>query len=149
MLEDHPRRIAAAIADTPPSRLRTAPMVGVWTPTDVLAHLRCCSDTCADVIPRILAADRPRLDVVGPRDLIETTNYRSLAFGLSFRSFARQRERLLALLRALPTTGASRSAVIVERGRRRERTVRDYTDWLARHEVRHVEQFERFGRKYT
>ena len=147
MLEDHPKRIAAAMAHPSPSRLRTTPMLGTWTAIDVLAHLRSCSDVCADVVPRILAADHPRLEVVGPREVIERTNYRSLAFTASFRAFASQRTRLLAMLRAQPPSAASRSAVVVERARRRVRTVQEYTDWLARHEARHVEEFERFGRK--
>ena len=147
MLEDHAERIADAVADVPPSRLRSDPLLGEWTATDVLAHLRCCADTCQDVLPRILAADRPRLEVLGPRDRIEMTNYRELAFRVSFRAFTRQRGRLLEMLRALAPSASSRSAFIVERGRRRERTVGDYTDWLARHEARHVEDFERFGRR--
>jgi hypothetical protein len=122
-------------------------MVGEWSATDVLAHLRSCADVCADVIPRILASDRPTLNVIGPRALIETTNYRELDFATSLRAFLRQRERLLKLLGGMPRSQWPRSAVIVDRGRRRERTVTDFTDWLSRHERRHVEQFERFARK--
>lgn len=147
MLEEHPRRITAAIARTPVSRLRGEPMLDVWTATDVLAHLRSCADTCDDVIPRILAADHPRLQLVGPRDRIGATNYREVAFGVSLRAFVRQRTSLVKMLRALAPATGTRSAVIVERGRARERSVRDYTDWLAQHEARHVEEFERFGRR--
>ena len=147
LLEDNARRIAAAAATIPAERLSGVRMVGDWTATDVLAHLRSCADACADVIPRILESDRPTLNVIGPRVLIETTNYRSLEFGTSLRAFMRQRERLLELLGELPRSQWLRSAVIVDCARRRERTVTEYTDWLSRHERRHVEQFERFARR--
>lgn len=146
LLEVHPRRIAAATAGIASQRLRNERMLGEWTANDVLAHLRCCADVCIDVVPRILAEPRPRLRVIGPRDLIEQTGYRDLEFAGSLRAFARQRSRLVAMLRKLPRADWARGAYIGERGRWRERTVQEYADWLARHEERHVEHFERFGR---
>ena len=38
VLEAGPRRIGTAVADVAPDRLRSDRMLGVWTPTDVLAH---------------------------------------------------------------------------------------------------------------
>ena len=147
MLEDHADRIAAATAKVPAPRLRDEAMLGVWTAADVLAHLRCCADTFADVVPRILATERPRLEVVGPRDRMESSGYRELVFSSALRAFMHQRKRVLTILRALPPSGPSRSAIIVDRGRTRVRIVGEYTDWLARHEERHVEHFELFGRR--
>jgi len=145
LLEEHPKRIAAATRGIDATRLRAERIAGTWTATDVLAHLRSCSDVFVDVVPRILAADRPRLEVVGPRDRIDANGYRDLDFAVSFRAFVRQRPRILAILRGLPPRGASSEAVIVDRGRRRVRSVADYADWLARHEARHVEQFGRLA----
>ena len=147
LLEVHPRRIAAAVAQTPASRLGGEPMLDMWTATDVLAHLRSCADTFDDVVPRILAEDHPKLQVLGPRDPARATNYRDITFAVSFQAFVRQRARLLVMLRRLTPAAGARAAVIVDRGRRRERSVHEYIDWLARHEARHVDEYERFGRK--
>jgi hypothetical protein len=68
----------------------------------VLAHLRSCADARGDFIWAILAEDRPTLRAINPTTWIKQTDYRELEFAPSFRSFSRQRARLLRLLRSLP-----------------------------------------------
>jgi hypothetical protein len=143
MLEEHPRRIAAATAGVGAKRLRDEPILGEWSARDVLAHLRSCSDARGDFIPKILAAKRPTLRAIDPRGLMETTDYRALEFAPSLRAFTRQRMRLLRLLRALPRDHWSRTAIVTGGGPARERTVLFYAAWLARHEPAHVRHIER------
>lgn len=143
LLEEHPRRIAAATADVSAKRLRDEPVLGVWSARDVLAHLRACSDARGDFIPKMLEAKRPTLRAIDPRALLETTDYRTLEFAPSFRAFARQRARLLTLLRKLPRKDWSRTAIVTGGGPARERTVLFYAAWLARHEPAHVRHIER------
>ena len=143
VLEENPRRIAAATANVAASRLRSVRILGEWSATDVLAHLRACADARGDFIPKMLAAQRPTLRAVDPRSLIERTNYRALEFAPSFRAFGRQRARLLALLTPLPPEGWSRTALVTAGGPVRERTVLHYAQWLARHERTHVRHIER------
>lgn len=143
MLEEHPRRIAAATAGVSAKRLRDEPILGVWSARDVLAHLRACSDARGDFIPRILAAKRPTLRAIDPRALLEHTGYRTLEFAPSLRAYTRQRARLLALLRALPRKEWSHTAIVTGGGPARERTVLFYAAWLARHEPAHVRHIER------
>ena len=94
------------------------------------------------MIPKILAEKRPTLRAVDPRKLIEQTDYLALElFAPSFRAFTSQRARLVALLKALPRQGWSRTAVVAGGGPARERTVLFYAQWLARHErtrVKHI-----------
>src|SRR5919109_3111570 len=99
MLEEHPRRIAAAARGIAAPRLRGKRILGEWSAVDVLAHLRCCADARGELIPRILAERRPTLRAIDPRTLFKTTPYRDLDFATSLRAFTRQRARHLTLLR--------------------------------------------------
>ena len=146
MLEEHPRRIAAATADVPPARLRRDRVLGEWTATDILAHLRCCSDARGDFIPLILAERRPTLRAIDPRSLLEQVDYRELEFRASLRTYTRQRGRLVALLKKLPRASWSCTAMVTGGGPARERTVLFYAQWLARHEPAHVKHIELFAR---
>lgn len=145
MLEEHPRRIAAATAEVSPSRLRTERILGEWTAVDVLAHLRCCADARGDFIPRILAEHRPTLRAIDPRTLFKTTPYRELAFAGSLRAFTRQRAKLVKSLGSLSPEEWERTAIVTGGGLARERSVLFYAAWLARHEPAHVRQIERFA----
>jgi len=143
VLEEDPRRIAALTGGLPRTALHKTPVLGVWTVNDVLAHLRSCSDARGEFMRAMLAENRPTLRAVDPRTLIKQTDYRELEFATSFRSFTRQRARLLAFLRALPRRSWSRTAVVTGGGPARERTVLFYGRWLAHHERAHVERLAR------
>ena len=147
MLEEHPKRIAAATAGLSPKQLRDVPILGEWTARDVLAHLRCCSDARGDFIPLILATRRPTLRAIDPRSLLERVDYRELEFAPSFRAFSRQRARLVKLLKGLSRRDWSRTAIVTGGGPARVRTVFFYAQWLARHEPAHIRHIEGFGRK--
>jgi hypothetical protein len=144
-LEATPDRIATATAGMTPAQLRRTEARGEWSVRDVLAHLRSCADARGEFIRAILADDRPTLRAIDPRTWIEQTDYRELEFGPSFHSFMRQRARLLAYLRSLPTKTWSRTAIVTGGGPARERTVQFYAQWLARHERPHVKQVERIA----
>ena len=64
----------------------------------------------------MLAEQRPTLRAIDPRTLLEQTDYRELEFRSSFRSYVRQRARLLAFLKALPRKSWSRTAVVTGGG---------------------------------
>ena len=143
MLEEHPRRIAAATKAVPARRLSREPVLGVWTAVDILAHLRSCEDARGDVIPVIAKGHHPTLKAIDPRTLIEQTDYRELDFATSLRAWTRQRLRLARFLTALPRQAWSRSATFTGFGKPRDRNVRFYVDWLLRHEATHVRHLER------
>ena len=143
MLEENPRRITVLTAGLPRTRLRKTLVLGEWTVNDVLAHLRSCSDARGEFMRSMLAEPRPTLRAIDPRTLLEHTDYRELEFGPSFRSFVRQRARLLSFLTALPRRSWSRTAVVTGGGPARERTVLFYARWLAHHERAHVRRLAR------
>ena len=138
ILEEDPKLITALTKGLPAPRLQRAPVLGVWSTNDVLAHLRACSDARGEFVRAMLAAERPTLRAIGPRSLLEKTDYRELPFATSLRAFTRQRARLLSFLRALPRESWSRTAIVTGGGLPRERTVLFYGAWLAGHERAHV-----------
>jgi hypothetical protein len=146
LLAATPQRIAAATAGLTPAQLRRAEKRGEWSANDVLAHLRSCADARGEFIRAILAADTPTLRAIDPRTWITQTDYPELEFASSFRSFRRQRARLLSFLTSVPQKSWSRTAIVTGGGPARERTVLFYAQWVARHERPHVKQIERITR---
>jgi hypothetical protein len=142
-LEEQPEAIAALVAGVPRARLHSPPSPDEWSVNDVLAHLRSCADMWGKYIALILAEDRPTFRAMNPTTWIKSTNYPELEFTLSFRAFTKQRAKLLALLRTLPKTAWSRTAMVTGAGRPRERTVMEYAQWLANHERTHVKHIAR------
>jgi hypothetical protein len=143
LLTETPRRIAALTKGLSAAQLRASPERREWSVNDVLAHLRSCADARGEFTRAILAEDRPTLRAIDPTTLIEKTDYPELQFGPSFRSFTRQRARLLTFLKSLPKESWSRTAIVTGGGPARERTVLFYAQWLARHEPTHVRQIGR------
>jgi hypothetical protein len=139
-LAEQPKEIAALTANLPRARLHRAPSGGEWSVNDVLAHLRSCGDMWGKYMATIIAEDRPTIRAMNPRTWIKKTNYPELDFAPSFRAFTKQRAELLALLRPLPKSAWSRTALVTGAGRPRERTVFEYAQWLANHERTHVKQ---------
>jgi len=140
LLAETPARIAALTAELTPAQLHTSPTPDGWSANDVLAHLRACADVWGNCIVAMIAEDRPTLRAVNPRTWIKKTNYLELEFRPSLRSFATQRDDLLAVLEPLPHEGWSRAATVTGAGKVLERTVLFYAQWLARHERQHVKQ---------
>jgi uncharacterized damage-inducible protein DinB len=138
-----PARFAALTKGLSAAQLHTSPERGEWSLNDVLAHLRSCADARGEFMRAILAEDKPTLRAINPTTWIKQTDYPELEFGPSFRSFTRQRARLLRFLNSLPEESWSRTAIVTGGGSPRERTVLFYAQWLARHERPHVKQIER------
>jgi len=142
-LAEQPKAIAKLTAGLPRARLQKRPSGDEWSLNDELAHLRSCSDMWGKYIAMILAEDHPTIRAMNPTTWIKRTDYPGLEFAPSFRAFARQRAKLLALLRPLPKASWSRSATVTGAGRPRERTLGEYAQWLANHERSHLKHIER------
>jgi hypothetical protein len=142
VLAESPKRIAELTAGRPEADLRSEPAPDEWSVSEVLAHLRACSDVWGRNIATILAEERPTLTGVSPRTWIDRTDYRELKFRPSLRAFTRQRAELLAVLEPLPPPLWSRAADVSAWGQVHAKSVHDYADKLARHERTHVQQIE-------
>ena len=146
LLEETPRRVAAATRGLTDAQLRRPERAGEWSANDVLAHIRACADVRGGAVRTILAGDRPTFRAIDPRAYMEGTDYPFIGFGRSFRAFARQRAALLAILRRLPRRDWERAATVTGAGAPLERTALFYAGWVARHERPHVKQIERIAR---
>ena len=146
LLEETPKRFAAATRGLTEAQLHTAPERGEWSANEVLAHVRACADVRGEPIKTILAEKHPTFRAVNPRTWIKETDYLDLEFRRSFRAFAKQRAELLALLQPLPRKAWSRGATVTVWGAALERTVLFYADWVARHERPHVKQIEQIAK---
>jgi hypothetical protein len=140
LLAETPSRLAALTVGLEPAQLQVAPSPGEWSANDVLAHLRSCADFWGNYISRILAEDRPTWREVSARTWLKRTDYPTLEFRSSLRSFTAQRAELLAILELLPREAWSRAALVKSTGKVLELTVLSYADRMARHERQHVEQ---------
>jgi DinB family protein len=145
LLAEAPPRLAALPADLTPAQFHTPPGLNEWSANDVLAHIRSCADVWGKCIITIIAEDTPTIRAINPTTWIKQTNYTELEFQSSLRSFATQRAELLAILQPLPDEGWLRKATVTGAGKKLERTVLFYAQWLARHERTHVKQIERLA----
>ncbi len=142
MLEEAPPWIGKLCAGLTPGQLRTRPEQNKWSATEVLAHLRSCSDVWGQCIMTMLSEDAPTFRAVDPRTWTKKTDYPGLEFRPSFQAFTRQRAELLEVLKPLPPEAWARTATVTGAGKPLERTVLFYAQWLARHERTHFKQFK-------
>ena len=138
-----PRRIAAATAAVPNSRLRAVPAPGAWSIVDILAHLRASADVWGGAIDQILSARRPTFKAISPYTWLKQTDYRSQDFSVLLRAYTRQRTALVRQLQALPARAWERSAIVTGCGAPLERTLTWYALGIAAHEHSHLKHIER------
>ncbi len=143
ILQETPLRLAILSAGLSSAQLRTAPEPGEWTASEVLAHLRACSDVWGDnYIMTILTQDAPTIKAVNPRSWIKNTDYPEQDFRGSLALFTRQREKLLAALEQLGPDDWLRTATLIGAGKPLQQTLISHADGLARHERTHLRQIE-------
>ena len=138
-----PVRLRELTVGVPPETLRTPPAPDEWSPNEVLAHLRACSDRWGECATRIVQEDHPRLRATNPRIWITKTDYPDLEFSPSLRAFVRQRKALLAVLDRLEPDDWQRTGTLVGAGKPVDLTAHSYAERLARHERPHVKQIAR------
>jgi len=146
MLADVPPRIAKLAEGLSSAQLRTRPSPDDWSITDVLAHLRSCSDMWGGGIATILAEDHPTFRAINPTTWIKQTDYPDLDFSPSFDAYAAQRAGLLAVLESLSPDGWARSGTVTGAGAPLQRTVQSFAERLAIHERSHVKQIGRIAK---
>lgn len=143
LLRAGPLSIAEYTDGLEPAQLQRRPEPDSWSVNDVLAHLRSCADVWGDCIGMILKEDHPTFKAISPRTWVRQTDYPGQDFQPSFLAFREQRAGLLALLESLTPESWERWATVTGAGRRLERTVYFYAQWLVTHEQSHVKQVKR------
>jgi hypothetical protein len=143
LLAQTPRRVSAMAMGQESGRLTFRPDDVVWSPNDILAHLRACADMWGKSIMAMITDDHPTLRYVSPRTWVRNTSYPSMQFDVSLDAFSRQRHDLLDALKALAIDDWSRGATFTGTTKGRERNILDYARNMAQHEVEHCEQLEK------
>ena len=144
LLEQAPGRIAGATTERSAEELIEPLEPDGWSARDILGHIRACHATWGSYIERILDEDHPSFRAESPRTTIDRTDFLEQPFGPSLAAFTRDREHLMARLRAADPADLARTAAVNLPGFGIQyRSVRYYADRLADHENQHVRHIER------
>ncbi|MGH7639596.1 MAG: DinB family protein [Candidatus Dormibacteria bacterium] len=135
-------RIRQWVGGAAEAELHGHPAPGEWSATEILAHLRSCSDVWGGVIECILDQDHPTIRAVNPVTWIERTDYRELKFHASLQAFSEQRTRHVRRIGSLSPRSWSRSATVLGGGKPLELTAHAYGARWARHERVHWKQIQ-------
>jgi len=114
-----------------------------WSVSDILAHLRACSDVWGNSIIAMITRDNPTLRYVSPRSWMNKPKYLEQAFDVALVSFTQERQKLVKALADLDEAGWLRHATFTGvSDRQRDQTVVSYSDRIVSHEQPHLDQIE-------
>jgi hypothetical protein len=143
LLAQGPLRIEAATRGFQPTRLYLRSDVEPWSVSDILAHLRACSDVWGNSIIAMVSQDNPTLRYVSPRSWMRKPEYQEQAFDAALESFAQERQKLVEMLADLDEAGWARRATFTRTSpRQRDQTVLSYSERIVNHEQPHLDQIE-------
>ena len=113
------------------------------TVSEIVAHLRACSDVLTFGIFAMLTEERPILPEINERKWAKVTAYARLPLALSLQAFSFQRQELLRVLRPLPLEGWDREMLSTDG----QHTVFSQAQNMALHEQSHLEQMAEIMKK--
>lgn len=106
----------AAIRGLTPAQLNAFPVPGTWSIQQIVVHLMDTDLIAAYRMKRIIAEDRPRLDLYDENGFAARLHYDRLDAGACCEVFRLNRLNVANLLRALPANAFARVAVHPEVG---------------------------------
>jgi hypothetical protein len=143
LLTQAPLRLEKATRGLPTTRLDLRTDVEPWSVSDILAHLRACSDVWGNSIIAMITRDNPILRYVSPRSWMNKPKYREQEFRAALQSFTQERQKLVKALADLDQAGWERRATFSGvSARQRDQTVVSYSDRIVNHEQAHLDQIE-------
>jgi hypothetical protein len=114
-----------------------------WSVSDILAHLRACSDVWGNSIIAMITRDNPTLRYVSPRSWMRKPTYLEQEFDAALESFTQERQKLVKALAELDEAGWIRRGTFTGASpRQRDQTVLSYSDRIVNHEQPHLDQIE-------
>jgi len=114
-----------------------------WSVSDILAHLRACSDVWGNSIIAMITRDNPTLRYVSPRSWMNKPKYLEQAFDVALVSFTQERQKLVKALTELDEAGwVGRATFTGVSARQRDQTVLSYSDRIVNHKQPHLDQIE-------
>ncbi len=145
-LADIPHRIARSVVDWSVAELRAQPVVGEWSATEVLAHLRAADDILTPRIYMMLVRDNPTLLAYEERVLAALMGYAESDFNTSLQTFTLKRDELVNALRRLTSEQWERTGVHENKG---SMTIFKLVNDMVLHEEEHCRQIEALGPRHV
>ena len=143
LLPQGPLRVEKATRDAPLSQLYLRTDSEPWSVSDILAHLRACSDVWGTSIFVMINQNNPTQRYVSPRSWMRKPKYANEEFEKALSSFAEERLKLVDLLKDLDEDGWARPGTFTGTShRQRNQTVLSYSERIVNHEQPHLEQIE-------
>jgi hypothetical protein len=143
LLTHAPLRLEKATRSVQTTRLYLRSDVEPWSVSDILAHLRACSDVWGNSIVAMITQDNPTLPYVSPRSWMRKPTYLEQEFDAALESFTQERQKLVKALAELDEAGWIRRGTFTGASpRQRDQTVLSYSDRIVNHEQPHLDQIE-------
>lgn len=143
LLKQGPLRIKSAVRGVPSERLYVRTENEPWSISDILVHLRACSDVWGGTILAMLSEDNPTQSYKTPRAFMKEPKYQNLQFATALEIFTQERQKLVSVLTNLDDAGWARTGTYTRTTpRHRNPTVWSLTNRLVDHEQLHLEQID-------
>jgi uncharacterized damage-inducible protein DinB len=143
LLKQGPVRIAKAIRSVQTERLYVRTTEEPWSISDILVHLRACSDVWGETIMAMLIQDNPIQRYKSPRAFMKKPKYHEQEFVTALESYTQERQKLVKVLTNLDDAGWARPGTFTgTTPRHRNQTVWSLTNRIVNHEQPHLEQIE-------
>lgn len=143
LLTRGPVRLNDATNGIPTSQLHLRTEEEPWSVSDILVHLRACSDVWGDSIRAMLTQVNPTKRYVSPRSFMKKPKYQGQEFNIALESFKQEREKLVKNLLNLDEAGWLRPGTFTGTSpRQRNQTVFSLTERIVKHELPHLDQVE-------
>ena len=143
LLKQGPLRIWKAIRSVQTQQLYVRTDKEPWSISDILVHLRACSDVWGETIMAMLTEDNPIQRYKSPRAFMKKPKYQDREFATAQKSYAQERQKLVKVLTKLDDAGWARPGTYTgTTPRHRNQTVWSLTNRIVNHEQPHLDQIE-------
>jgi hypothetical protein len=143
LLKQGPRRIKKVIRGVETARLYVRTDEEPWSISDILVHLRACSDVWGATIMNMLATDNPIQAYKSPRAFMNKPKYQDQEFDVALETYTLERKKLINVLTKLDDVGWSRPGTYTGvTPRHRDQTVLSLSKRMINHEQPHLDQIE-------
>lgn len=143
LLKQGPLRIREASHGVPTAQLYMRTDEEPWSISDILVHLRACSDVWGDTIMAMLTQDNPTQRYQSPRAFMKKPKYQDQEFAAALDAYTQERQKLVKVLTSLDEAGWSRPGTYTGvTPRHRNQTVLSLANRIVDHEQPHLDQIE-------
>jgi len=150
LMTQGPLRIEKATRSVQASSLYLRTDTEPWSVSDILAHLRACSDVWGTSLNAMLTRDNPTIRYKSPRSSMTKPMYADQEFKTALASFTEGRQKLVKVLANLDETGWLRRGTFSgTTPRQRDQTVLSYAERIINHKQPHLDQIESLLQLYS